>query len=65
MSRFLAVPLLLVLIAVGVAAPTVGADGLAPPMRSDALDAAVEVALEGLAWVPFDMHLHTDHSSDG
>ena len=65
MSRFLAVPLLLVLVAVGVAAPTVGADGLVPPVRSAALDAAVDAALDGLAWVPFDMHLHTDHSSDG
>ena len=65
MSRFLAVPLLLVLVAVGVAAPTVRADGLAPPIRSAALDAAVDAALDGLAWVPFDMHLHTDHSSDG
>jgi hypothetical protein len=30
-----------------------------------ALDQAVDEALDGLIWVAMDMHLHTDHSSDG
>lgn len=63
MSRLFPLPVLLLVVAL--VGPPTGATALPAPTRSAALTAAALEAVEGLEWFAVDMHLHTDHSSDG